>query len=128
MKKLACILIVAAILVGCSEDKPKEIFNKTLLYGKWVVMTEETEEAEATETTLFYVFHSNQTGETWDTSDGITQDDAQPFTWQIVSSELQLLHSIGGGSVPRNYTIKSLNAFELTMSDLFRNYTFIKID
>lgn len=84
-----------------------------LIIGKWV-----------TNNTLFYKYISDSTGSTWDTSDDVTESEAQKFTWNIKKSLLTQTHIMEiGGNVPKVYTITTLNATNLIYKDDFGKVT-----
>ncbi len=119
IKYLSIILFTAFTMVSCfPEDINEEKFDETLLYGKW--------KAE----TLFYNYKFDGTGTTWDTSDDVTEEEAQNFTWTLESSELTHIYILEiGGSVPKIYTITELTATKLTYEDDFGNaQTFTKVE
>ena len=109
------VLVVFVLFNSCQKDD--DSFDEKLLYGKW------------RNGTLYYKYLSNHTGSTWDTSDDVHEDEAQPFEWKLVKSELQQIHIMEmGGVVPKYYTITNLTATTLIYKDMFRSYTFTKAD
>ena len=94
-------------------------YDITDLYGKWVSGTE------------FYVYNSNGTGYTWDEGDGVYEEEAQPFTWEVDESEMIHVHKMEmGGDVPMYYIITELTSSTLRYYDAYNEkdtYTFIKV-
>ena len=95
----------------------EESFDESLLIGKWQSGT------------LFYKYLADGTGGTWDTSDDVTEAEAQAFTWTLVKSELTHIHVLEiGGSVPKVYTVTELTATSLKYKDDFGvNFSFTKV-
>ena len=116
MKKLLLFVAVlsASILLHSCEEV--EDFDELLLIGKWK------------QGDLYYKYLANHTGSTWDESDDVREDEAQPFTWQLVRSELQQIHIMDiGGNVPKYYTVTELTTTTLKYKDNFRSYSFSKV-
>jgi len=115
---LASVLVISVLFNSCQKDD----FDEALLYegtGKW------------RQGTLHYKFLSNKNGSSWDTKDDVREDEAQPFTWMLVKSELRLIHIISmGGSALEVFTIKKLTATTLELEDVVdkRRYTFTKVN
>ena len=119
MKRLLLILVALSVAILFNSCEKEEEFDETLLYGKW------------RSGTLHYKYLSDHTGATWDTKDDITEDEAQPFTWTLVKSELRQIHLMTmGGSVPKTYTVTKLTAGTLEYEDIVdkRKYTFTKVN
>ena len=109
------VLSAAILLNSCSKE---DDFDETLLYGKWKMGT------------LHYKYLSDGTGGSWDTSDDVREDEAQPFTWTLDKSELRHLHlSFGGGVSPETFIISELTATTMKCKDAVDNksYTFTKV-
>jgi hypothetical protein len=122
MKKIILILIIfvssGLLMVSCDLFTTDEkTFDETLLYGKWQSGT------------LFYNYLSDGNGSTWDTSDDVTEAEAQKFTWTLVKSELTQNHILEmGGTVPKVYTITELTDSTLKYHDDFdKSYSFTKV-
>jgi hypothetical protein len=119
MKKLIVCLMVcfsfSILFNSCEEDETS--FQESFLIGKWQSGT------------VYYKYLSNYTGGTWDTSDDVTEAEAQAFTWTLVKSELTHIHILEvGGSVPKVYTVTELTANSLKYKDNFgKTYSFTKI-
>ncbi len=111
---LACMLLFGA----CQDDKPT--FDPGLLIGKWVRGTE------------YYRYNANGTGATWDTSDDVNEDEAQPFTWEFNSetNNLTLYHQMEmGGVIPKSYTVTVLTESTLSYKDRFdQTFTYSQVN
>lgn len=106
MKRLAfgLLLTLAMLFASCTPEKKE--YAPDQLIGKWVRHTE------------YYRFDSNMDGVTWDTADDVSEEEAQPFEWMIDEDQLTIIHKMEmGGVVPKIYTITSLTANELTLTD-----------
>jgi len=92
-------------------------FQESFLIGKWQSGT------------VYYKYASNYSGATWDTSDDVTEAEAQPFSWTLVQSELTHIHIMEvGGNVPKVYTVTELTANSLKYKDNFgKSYSFTKL-
>ncbi|HAM09859.1 MAG TPA: hypothetical protein DCP74_06200 [Bacteroidales bacterium] len=100
-------MVISFMAVSC-EVTEEESFDQSLLTGKWKSGT------------LFYKYLADGTGGTWDTSDDVTEAEAQAFTWTLVKSELTHIHLLEiGGSVPKIYTVTELTATSLKYEDDF---------
>ena len=111
---LAVALLSFALFHSCGKE---EEFDEALLYGKWKSGT------------LYYKYLSNHTGSTWDTADDVMEDEAQPFTWQLVKSELEQIHIMEmGGKVPKYYTVTELTETSLKYKDDYKSYSFTKVN
>ena len=111
---LLAIVVVAFVFNSCTvEDE----FDQALLVGRWQSGT------------LFEKYSADGTGSTWDTSDDVSEAEAQTFTWTLVKSDLTQIHIMEiGGSVPKYYTVTELTATTLKYHDSFnKSYSFIKI-
>ena len=102
-----------------NEELPTVEYDITDLYGKWESGTE------------YYVYNSNGTGYTWDEGDGVYEEEAQPFTWEVDESEMIHVHKMEmGGNVPMYYIITELTSSTLRYYDAYNEkdtYTFIKV-
>lgn len=114
-----CLVFAGMLLFGaCQFDK--ETFDIDLLIGKWVRGTE------------YYRYDANGTGVTWDTSDDVSEAEAQPFTWEFNSetNRLTLVHQMEmGGSIPKLYTLVELNESKLSYKDNYDQiFTYSHVD
>lgn len=119
MKKLiVCLMVCFSFsLLFNSCEVEESSFDESLLIGKWVSGT------------VYYKYLSNYSGKTWDTSDDVTEAEAQSFTWSLVQSELTHIHIMEvGGNVPKVYTVTELTATSLRYKDDFgKTYSFTKL-
>jgi hypothetical protein len=122
MKKLffSLILFSSVSVLFHSCEKQDDDFDETLLYGKWKSGT------------LYYKYLSDHNGSTWDTSEDVQEDEAQPFTWTLVNAELRQIHLIeGGGNIPKVYTVTELTASTLKYREDTalggKSYSFTKV-
>ena len=118
MKKIVVCLMVCfsfSVLFNSCTKEPTS-FDETLLIGKWVSGT------------VFYKYTSDYKGKTWDTSDDVTEAEAQSFTWTLVQDQLTHIHILEvGGNVPKVYTVTELTATALRYQDDFgKSYSFTK--
>lgn len=111
---LLCSLFVTVTFTGCIEcdpDLPTTDYNITDLYGKWRSGSE------------YYVYHSDGTGYTWDEADGVYENEAQPFTWEVDESEMIHVHKMEmGADVPMYYIITELTSSTLKYYDAYNEY------
>jgi len=110
MKRLTLIILSFALTAifstSCTKDDTSPSFDESLIIGKWKSGT------------LFERYDSDKTGATWDTSDDVTEEEGQQFTWTITKDQLEQIHIIeNGGSVPKVYTITELTASTLKYED-----------
>jgi hypothetical protein len=112
---LTALMVLSFLAVSCEPED--QSFDESLLIGKWQSGT------------LYYKYLADGTGGTWDTSDDVTEAEAQAFTWTLVKSELTHIHILEtGGSVPKVYTVTELTATSLKYHDEFGgNFSFTKI-
>jgi hypothetical protein len=119
MKKTLRYLTIFTVLTLLAVSCTKEVvtYDQTLLTGKWKSGT------------LFYKYLANGTGSTWDTSDNVTEAEAQAFTWTLVNDLLTQIHVMQiGGSVPKIYTVTELTATSLKYHDDFgKSFSFAKV-
>lgn len=118
MKKLLISLVscLSISILFSSCDKLDTSFDESLLIGSWVSGT------------LHYKYASDHTGGTWDTSDNVTEAEAQKFTWSLDKSDLTQIYIMEiGGNVPKYYTVTELTATSLKYHDAFqKSYSFTK--
>ena len=109
---------IALLLAGC-DHFPWEKFDKSLLSGYWVSGT------------VHEFYDPAGTGYTWDTADDVTEEEAQPFTWEFAdeTNTLTLIHQMEmGGVIPKSYTVVALSEDELEFKDRFGvHYTFKRV-
>lgn len=104
------------LITGCQKDDVS--FEEDLLIGTWKSGTE------------YYKYKIDGTGGTWDTSDDVTEEEAQPFTWTLVKSDLTHIHIMqSGDKIPKYYTVTELSSTTLKYKDDFGNsYSFSKVN
>jgi hypothetical protein len=112
---LAALVTLCFLAVSCEPEE--QTFDESLLIGKWQTGT------------LYYKYLADGTGGTWDTSDDVTEAEAQLFDWTLVKSTLTQLHHLeSGGNVPKVYTVTELTATTLKYKDEFgSSFSFTKI-
>ena len=115
LRYLTMFTMVTLLAVSCT--KTDTTFDQSLLTGKWQSGT------------LFYKYAADGTGATWDTSDNVTEAEAQAFTWTLVKDLLTQIHTLEiGGGVPKVYTITELTATSLKYHDDFGvSWSFTKL-
>lgn len=118
MKKyVVCLFAFLALSVVFSSCEKEDNFDEALLIGKWVSGT------------VYEKYLSDHNGSTWDTSDNVTESEAQPFTWTLVKAELTQIHIMEiGGNVPKYYTVTELTSTSLKYKDSFGvSHSFTKV-
>jgi hypothetical protein len=115
LRYLTMFIVVTLLAVSCTALETN--FDQSLLTGKWQSGT------------LFYKYLANGTGGTWDTSDNVTEAEAQAFTWTLVNAVLTQIHTLEiGGTVPKVYTLTELTATSLKYHDDFGvSFSFTKV-
>jgi len=116
------VLLVSSFFHSCEKE---QTFNENFLIGKWRSGTE------------YYKYLPNSSaqregykkGGSWDESDDVYEDEAQPFDWRLQKSELRHIHIMEmGGVVPKSYTVTELTTATLRYIDDFGNsFFFIKV-
>lgn len=118
MKKIiicfAAFLTISLMFSSCEKE-----VDESLIVGRWQLVGG----------TEIYKYSSNGTGAFWDPADDVTEDEAQPFTWTLVKTELTHIHIIEmGGNVTKIYTVTELTSTSLKYTDDFDNaYAYTKI-
>ncbi len=121
---IVLLLVVISVLgVSCSKERPS--FSADMLLGKWkrpIVVSNETKGYDC------YRYDSNGVGVSWDTSEDVSEDEAQLFEWNIDNDRLLIIHKGEmGQKIPKTYTVKTLNSTELSYEDNYGNrYSFKK--
>jgi hypothetical protein len=115
LRYLTMFIVLTLLVVSCTKEEVT--YDQTLLTGKWQSGT------------LFYKYLANGTGGTWDTSDNVTEAEAQAFTWTLVNDLMTHIHVLQmGGSVPKIYTVTELTATSLKYEDDFGvKFSFTKV-
>ncbi|MBR1515079.1 MAG: hypothetical protein IJ622_12435 [Bacteroidales bacterium] len=123
MKKLLYIffgLAMAFCLSACGgSGGDVDDFDVTNLYGKWQEGTVfERYYAQPFDHILPNGDTVQVNGFTWDESDDISEEEAQPFNWTLTGSTLVQEHITTFNQViPKVYTISSLTSDELVYGD-----------
>ncbi len=90
--------------------KQRVIYNPLLLVGNWQRGTEHL------------LFRKDSTGLMWDTSDDVSREEAQPFSWSMDSNVLVLVcRLMRGALVPKRYVVTYLDEESLSCSDVHGN-------
>ena len=126
-KKLLTLVGVVLILLlaGCE----REVFTPTAsqMYGKWLSGS------------TYYRFDTNYwdymiqdsttvkvNGARWDTSDDVTDEEAQPFKWTLSGNSITIVHQMYmGGAVPKTYTVKSIVGNRMIWVDTYGRQTIL---
>ena len=112
MKKLLYLLLGMILMLGlnsCGElpvPEPDD-FDVTLLYGRWQ------------EGTVFERYDETGLGATWDVGEDVEEEEAQLFNWSLDGSTLIHEHIGTFVTVPKVYTVTTLNSSQLTYHDDF---------
>lgn len=108
-KKLLIVLsiaITALFTTSCTKDEVS--FDENLLIGKWQSGT------------VFEKYNTGYTGSTWDTSDDVSESEAQAFTWTLEKDQLEQIHIIqNGGNTPKTYVVTVLTTSKLEYKDSY---------
>jgi len=118
-------IVVAFAFMACNPEKS---FDSALLIGKWERTSPyATAEKPGKE---YYRYDRGGTGATWDTSEDVSEEEAQTFSWTLEKDLLTLRHNMEmdtSKKVPKYYTITALDGKTLTYKDDFKNsFTFSK--
>jgi hypothetical protein len=75
-----------------------------------------------------YRYDTGGKGVTWDTSDDVTEEEAQAFDWSLNGANLMLTHKGEMGQViPKSYTVITLNSTTLSYKNEYgEKFTFSK--
>lgn len=113
---LIALVITAIAMVSCLPED--DVFDETLLYGRWKSGTE------------YYRFDEGGTGKNWDTVDSTEEDEDGNFTWTLVKSDLTIIRiqTMGGDGVPHVYTVIELTPTTLKLNDGFDSKTYSKVN
>ena len=126
-QKLVLIALSILLIFSINSCVDPIFFDSTLLIGKWSRPSPfATVENPGDE---FYRYDSDGGGATWDSSDDVTEAEAQLYTWSITGSKLTQVHVIEmGGTVTKIYQLIDLSATSLYYKDDFgKTYSFHKV-
>ena len=126
--QIAFLALVAIAVVSCSEKSSD--FDESLLIGKWERPSPfSDEESFGYE---YYRYDIGGIGASWDTTDDVTEAEAQEFKWTLIKSDLTLTHKIETTDqygIPKVYTVIKLTTTELVYKDDFGiTYEFTKVE
>ncbi len=111
LRKIAPLMFVATVVTFTSCVDPlfgDADFDESDLVGTWQSHT------------LYETYKADSTGYTWDTSDDVTESEAQAFTWTLTSDNLIQIHIMEmGGEIPRSYTITELTSSTMVYEDSY---------
>lgn len=84
-------------------------FNRMWVLGLWIKENSHQ----------YFRFYANGDGGTWDTDDDITEEEAQPFTWEVSGHTLLLVFhdAMGQMAVPREYYLHYQTQDMMLLSD-----------
>ncbi len=118
---LCFLSLVVVFFSSCELSSPS--FDEDFLIGKWQRSSTLTDGYDC------YRYNVDYTGATWDTGDGLTEVDAQPFTWSVEGATMTHVHNGEmGQKVPKVYTLKTLNDSTLSYTDSYgTSYSFVKV-
>ncbi|OJV39192.1 MAG: hypothetical protein BGO29_02980 [Bacteroidales bacterium 36-12] len=113
---LLALVFIAIAMVSCMPED--DIFDETLLYGKWKSGTE------------FYRFDSDGKGKNWDAAETEEDDEGGSFTWTLVKADLTVIRitTTTGSGIPHTYTVLELTSSKLKFNDGFEDQTFSKVN
>ncbi|MBP6611103.1 MAG: hypothetical protein KA206_08430 [Paludibacter sp.] len=115
---LMLIVLSAWAFTACS---PEPEFDEVLLLGTW--------KSTIAPVTEYYRYDAMGTGVTWNTADDVQEEEGQAFSWTLDKSDLTQIHvmEIGGGKIPKVYTVTELTATSLKYKDSSKSYSFAKV-
>ena len=112
MKKIV-FLLGAVFLLGFSScgdlNSGDDSFDASMLYGRWQ------------EGSVYERYDETGLGATWDASDDVEEEEAQLFKWTLEGSTLVHEHIGTFVTVPKVYTVTTLNSNNLTYHDDYGN-------
>ena len=110
-RMLAALCLLPFFCACLPEDDPPYEFDTDLLPGKWLL----------DDSMLYYRYNEDGTGCTWDEADDITEDEAQPFTWEVDGNQMIHLHitETGTAQVPKYYILTQLTDSRLCYHDAY---------
>jgi hypothetical protein len=116
---LIALVITAIAMVSCLPED--DIFDETLLYGRWKSGVE------------YIRFDEGGTGKEWDLTEGketYEDDPGGELTWTLVKSDLNIIRILSNNSkVPHTYTVIELTPTLLKLDDNgFETKTYSKVN
>ena len=109
-------LLIVLGMSSCVDPMNSEGFDINLLYGKWQ------------EGSVYERYDETGSGATWDTDDDIGEEEAQLFKWTLEGSTLIHEHIGTFVTVPKVYTIQTLNTTQLVYGDDYgKTHYFTKV-
>ena len=109
-------LLIVLGMSSCVDPMNSEGFDINLLYGKWQ------------EGSVYERYDETGLGATWDTNDDIGEEEAQLFKWTLEGSTLIHEHIGTFVTVPKVYTIQTLNTTQLVYGDDYgKTHYFTKV-
>lgn len=120
IKSFVLICCATLMLASCGKLFTPE---KELMYGKW--QTGSTYYRFDRTSVQYQIFDSTTVavnGARWNTSDDVSEDEAQPFIWSLNGSELTITTQMFmGGKVPKTYTVTAQTKTDMTWQDSYGN-------
>ena len=121
MKKLIFFFGAILLLLGvssCGElNFDNDDFDVSLLYGRWQ------------EGSVYERYDNTGLGATWDASDDVEEEEAKLFKWTLEGSTLIHEHMGTFVTVPKVYTVTTLNTTQLTYHDDYgKTHYFSKVN
>lgn len=116
---LIALVITAIAMVSCLPEG--DVFDETLLYGRWKSGVE------------YIRFDEGGTGKEWDLTEGketYEDDEGGELTWTLVKSDLNIIRIQSNNSrVPHTYTVIELTPTLLKLDDNgFETKTYSKVN
>lgn len=109
-------LLIVLGMSSCVDPMNSEGFDINLLYGKWQ------------EGSVYERYDETGLGATWDTDDDIGEEEAQLFKWTLEGRTLIHEHIGTFVTVPKVYTIQTLNTTQLVYGDDYgKTHYFTKV-
>ena len=106
LRRVACVLFAMVALVSCVPDMGMPDFSVDDIYGKWKSGT------------LYYRYDHGYKGVTWDIADDVAEEEAQPFTWEIVGDDMTHIHIMEmSANIFKTYVIDELTPTVLSYHD-----------
>lgn len=131
MKRIVFFLVacVSAAVLMTSCEKEDE-FDEMLLIGEWKGIEVFPNDKNSPNHVVHYKYFSDYRGYTWDVTEDVTEEDALPFRWTLVKSELSQFHiMVSGPEIAKYYKVTELTASTLKYKDEKGgvSYTYTKV-